>query len=90
VAIGTLFGITTSLLGSAFSVSRAVYAMASDGILFSFLGYVHPRTKTPIIGIAVFGLLSAFMSLLFEIQTGLQNRKISELFFQFSEIVMTF
>jgi cationic amino acid transporter 4 len=69
VAIGTLFGITTSLLGSAFSVSRAVYAMASDGILFSFLGYVHPRTKTPIIGIAVFGLLSAFMSLLFEIQT---------------------
>lgn len=69
VAVGTLFGITTSLLGSAFSVSRAVYSMAADGLIFSFLGYVQPRTQTPIIGIIVFGLLSSFMALLFEIET---------------------
>ncbi|XP_076086941.1 cationic amino acid transporter 4-like isoform X1 [Mytilus galloprovincialis] len=69
VAFGTLFGLTTSLLGSAFSVTRAIYAMASDGLLFSVLGYVHPRTQTPVVGIAVFGLISAFMSLMFEIET---------------------
>lgn len=69
VAVGTLFGITTSLLGSAYSLPRAIYAMASDGLLFSIFAYVHPKTQTPIWGIFTFGLLSALMSLLFEIET---------------------
>lgn len=69
VAIGTLFGLTTSLLGSAYSVTRAVYAMSSDGLLFSILGYVHPKTKTPIVCIVVFGIVSSLMAFLFEIET---------------------
>ncbi|KAL3862254.1 hypothetical protein ACJMK2_008236 [Sinanodonta woodiana] len=69
VACGTLFGITTSLLGSAYSLPRAVYSMASDGLLFRFLAYVHPRFQTPIVAIVIFGLLSALMALLFEITT---------------------
>lgn len=69
VGIGTLFGITTSLLGSAFSLPRAVYAMAQDGLLFQSFAYVHPRFQTPIIAITLFGSVSALMALLFEITT---------------------
>ena len=69
VAVGTLFGITTSLLGSAFSLPRAVYAMANDGLLFKFIAYVHPRTQTPVWAIAIFGMLSGLGSFLFEIET---------------------
>ena len=69
VALGTLFGITTSLLGGAFSLPRAVYSMASDGLLFQIFAYVHPKTQTPIWGILCFGFISALMALLFEIET---------------------
>ncbi|WAR13678.1 CTR4-like protein [Mya arenaria] len=69
VGIGTLFGITTSLLGSAYSLPRAVYAMAQDGLLFKSLAYVHPRFQTPVVAIAVFGAVSALMAFLFEITT---------------------
>ena len=69
VAVGTLFGITTSLLGSAYALPRAVYAMAQDGLLFRSLAYVYPRFQTPVVAIFVFGLLSAFMAFFFEITT---------------------
>ena len=69
VGIGTLFGITTSLLGSAYALPRAVYAMAQDGLLFKSLAYVYPRFQTPVVAIFVFGLLSATMALFFEITT---------------------
>ncbi|KAK3105225.1 hypothetical protein FSP39_020189 [Pinctada imbricata] len=69
VGVGTLFGITTSLLGSAFSLPRCIYAMSDDGLLFRIFAYVHPKTQTPIWGIFVFGMLAALMALLFEIET---------------------
>ena len=69
VGIGTLFGITTSLLGSAYSLPRAVYAMSQDGLLFKSLSYVHPRLQTPVVGIAIFGTIAALMALFFEITT---------------------
>lgn len=69
VGFGTLFGITTSLLGSAYSLPRAVYAMAQDGLLFKSLAYVYPKFQTPVVAIAVFGFISALMAFLFEITT---------------------
>ncbi|CAG5116315.1 unnamed protein product [Candidula unifasciata] len=80
VAFGTLLGITTSLLGSAFSCPRSVYAMAEDGLLFHFLAYIHPRTQTPIFAIIIFGLLAALMALLFEITTLVEFISIGTLF----------
>ncbi|KAL8593873.1 hypothetical protein ACOMHN_023789 [Nucella lapillus] len=69
VAIGTLLGMTSSLLGAAFSLPRSVYAMAEDGLLFQFLAKVHPKTQTPVYSILIFGFLSAIMAFLFEIDT---------------------
>ena len=69
VAVGTLFGITTSLIGSIFSMPRAVYSMASDGLFFGIFSYVHPKSQTPIVSIAVFGLISGLFALLIDIET---------------------
>ncbi|XP_059141321.1 cationic amino acid transporter 4-like [Physella acuta] len=80
VAGGTLLGISTSLLGGAFSLPRSVYAMAEDGLLFHFLAYIHPKTQTPIFAVIVFGLISALMALLFEISTLVEFMSIGTLF----------
>ena len=45
VSIGALCGMTTTLFGSLFSLPRCMYAMSSDGLLFSFLGKVHEKTQ---------------------------------------------
>ena len=68
IAIGALLGISTSLLGSLFSLPRAVYAMASDGLLFRAFAYVNDKTQTPIVAIVVFGTLSGTLALLVDIE----------------------
>lgn len=45
VSIGALCGMTTTLFGSLFSLPRCMYAMSSDGLLFSFLGNVNEKTQ---------------------------------------------
>ena len=80
IAIGTLFGISTSLLGGAFSLPRSVYSMASDGLLFRFLSNVNEKTQTPVAAIAVFGLLSGLMAMLFEMETLVEFLSIGTLF----------
>ncbi|KAK3753482.1 hypothetical protein QZH41_009879 [Actinostola sp. cb2023] len=42
--------------------------MASDGLLFKPLSYIHPKTEVPIIATIVSGLLAAFLALIFELQ----------------------
>lgn len=69
VALGALSCISTSMLGSMFSMPRAVYSMASDGLLFSIFSRVNQRTQTPIVAIVCFGLASGFCALLLDIDT---------------------
>ncbi len=68
VAFGALFGIITSLTGGLFSLPRAIYSMASDGLLFRCFAYVHPKTQTPIVGVITFGIIAAMLGLLIDIQ----------------------
>ncbi|XP_073971330.1 cationic amino acid transporter 4 [Rhodnius prolixus] len=68
VSIGALCGMTTTLLGSLFSLPRCMYAMAADGLIFSFLGRVNKTTQVPIINLAVSGLSSAIIALLFDLE----------------------
>jgi len=44
-SIGALCGMTTTLFGALFSLPRCVYAMACDGLLFSWLSVISEKTK---------------------------------------------
>lgn len=68
VSVGALCGMTTTLFGSLFSLPRCVYAMAADGLLFSWLARVSDKTKVPVITLLLCGFLSALIALLFDIE----------------------
>lgn len=68
ISIGALCGMTTTLLGSLYALPRCLYAMASDGLLFSFFGRVNATTQIPLFNLALSGFLSALLALLFDLE----------------------
>lgn len=42
--------------------------MANDGLLFGFLGRINERTQVPVWNLAISGVLSALIALLFDLQ----------------------
>ncbi|XP_065073593.1 cationic amino acid transporter 4 [Ochlerotatus camptorhynchus] len=68
ISTGAICGMTTTLLGSLFALPRCLYAMASDGLLFSCFGKVNTKTQVPLLNLAVSGFCSALLALLFDLE----------------------
>ena len=43
---------------------RIIYAMSSDGLLFSFLSHIFPPTGTPLIATIITGLFASILALI--------------------------
>ena len=57
VSIGAVAGLTTAILATYFGLTRILLAIARDGLLPSFFGYVHPRTQTPLGAVILSGVI---------------------------------
>lgn len=58
----------TSLLGAMFPLPRVLYAMSSDGLLYSIFKRVNKRTQTPLYATLLSGLLAAILALVLNLQ----------------------
>lgn len=67
VSVGSVCGLTASLVGAMMPLPRIVYAMAKDGLLWRCLATVHPRFKTPFSATWLTGLLAALIALVTEL-----------------------
>uniref|UniRef100_A0A8C7LRI2 Solute carrier family 7 member 14a n=1 Tax=Oncorhynchus mykiss TaxID=8022 RepID=A0A8C7LRI2_ONCMY len=79
VAVGSVAGLSVSLLGSLFPMPRVIYAMAGDGLLFRFLAHVSPYTETPAVACVVSGCLAALLSLLVSLRDLIEMMSIGTL-----------
>jgi len=52
------------MMSATFALTRGLYAMAQDGLIFRFLGTVSSCTSTPFLGTWVCGVLVASLGLL--------------------------
>ncbi|XP_031621337.1 cationic amino acid transporter 3 [Contarinia nasturtii] len=67
VSVGAVFALCTSLLGAMFPLPRVLYAMSSDGLLYSVFKRVNVRTKTPLNATLISGCVAAVMALIFDL-----------------------
>ncbi|CAI5695894.1 probable cationic amino acid transporter [Oreochromis aureus] len=79
VAVGSIAGLTVSLLGSLFPMPRVIYAMAGDGLLFKFLAHVSSYTETPVVACVVSGFLASLLSLLVSLRDLIEMMSIGTL-----------
>lgn len=68
VSVGAICAMCTSLMGSMFPLPRIVYAMATDGLLFKFMGEVSSKHKTPLNSTLLTGFLTGTFAAIFNLK----------------------
>jgi solute carrier family 7 (cationic amino acid transporter), member 2 len=67
ITVGAIFGLLASLMGSMFPLPRIIYAMASDGLLYSVMGKVNKRFSTPLYGTFISGVATGTLATFFNL-----------------------
>ncbi|XP_035213882.1 cationic amino acid transporter 4-like [Stegodyphus dumicola] len=80
VIVGAVSGMATGIIGSLFALTRVIYVMADDGLLFAFCSNVNLKTKIPLGAMYIFSFLSAIMTLTLDINTLVEVMSIGTLF----------
>ena len=79
IASGAIPGLIASAVSNMLPVSRILYSMADDGLLFSFLGNINSATNTPVFGILVTGTIASFLAFCFELSNLIEMLVLSTL-----------
>ena len=69
VRLGTVLGLSTTMLVMLLGQSRIFYSMSRDGLLPAWAGAVHPRWRTPWISTIIVGFCVAFFGALIPLAT---------------------
>ncbi len=63
LALGIAFSTLGFLAQGILTAPRVYYAMAADGLFFRAVGYLHPRTRVPVVAIVLQGLAAVVIAL---------------------------
>ena len=79
VIAGACCGMTCVLIGTMYSLTRIVYAMAEDGLLFGWMSKINERTQIPLKATYCFALCAALLALTLDITTLVEMMSIGTL-----------
>ena len=68
ITFGTIMALATTLVASVYAMPRIIYAIAVDGLLFSWMGTVNPQTYTPLNVIFTNAILTGTLALFVNMQ----------------------
>ncbi|GFQ80958.1 cationic amino acid transporter 4 [Trichonephila clavata] len=80
IVVGAVCGMAGTIIGSLFALTRIIYVMADDGLLFTFCSKVNVRTKVPLRSMYVFAVISMFLALTADISSLVEVLSIGTLF----------
>jgi basic amino acid/polyamine antiporter, APA family len=67
IDLGAIAGLASVMLVMLLGQSRVLYTMSHDGLLWEWVGRLHPRFRTPYITSIVVGIFAAFLAAFFPI-----------------------
>ena len=79
IVVGGLCGLSAAMMGSIFPLPRTIYAMAQDGLLFRWLGCIHPKTNTPVAATLISGIMAAVLGMVLRLESLVEMMSIGTL-----------
>ncbi|XP_066296309.1 cationic amino acid transporter 4-like [Branchiostoma lanceolatum] len=67
--VGCLSAMMAAQVAILVALSRTVYALAADGLFFSFCGKVSRTTQVPVVAALIFGGVAAFLALVLDVES---------------------
>ena len=79
VICGASCGMISVLIGTMYSLTRIVYAMASDGLLYPWMSEVNQKTQIPLKAMYFFAIIGAVLAFTFEVGALLDDSNLSKM-----------